>query len=213
MTEELTDSSSNGLNLHALLRAMMDYEASDLHITTGSPPQLRIDGSLTPLKTDALRPADTQRLCYSVLSDEQREKFEQEKELDFSFGLKIWLDFERTFSCSVAPLVQRFARFRLKCLVCKNSVSRSHASAGTPVFWLGFGTGPTGSAKSTTLASVIHMLNHERRGHIITIEDPIEYLHPHKMCLINQREVGHDTEGFKEALKYVLTGPRYYFDW
>ena len=88
MTEELKDSSSNGLNLHALLRAMMDYEASDLHITTGSPPQLRIDGSLTPLKTDALRPGDTQRLCYSVLSEEQRAKFEEEKELDFSFGLK-----------------------------------------------------------------------------------------------------------------------------
>ena len=205
MTEELNDSSSNGLNLHALLRAMMDYEASDLHITTGSPPQLRIDGSLTPLKTEALRPAETQRLCYSVLSEEQREKFEKEKELDFSFGLKNMARFRANFFMqrgAVGAAIRKIP-FEVPSMeelgipeAMRQLVRRSSG--------LVLVTGPTGSGKSTTLASIIHMLNHERRGHIITIEDPIEYLHPHKMCLINQREVGHDTQGFKEALKYVL---------
>ena len=139
MTEELKDSSSNGLNLHALLRAMMDYEASDLHITTGSPPQLRIDGSLTPIKTDALRPGDTQRLCYSVLSEEQRAKFEEEKELDFSFGLKNMARFRANFSCNEAPLLLPFVKFRLKCQYARTGYPRGDAAAGTPVIGLGFG--------------------------------------------------------------------------
>lgn len=205
MTELPSDSSSNALNLHALLRAMLDYGASDLHITTGSPPQLRIDGQLTPLKTEPLRPHDTSRLCLSILSDEQSETFETTKELDFSFGLKKMARFRANFFYqrgAVAAAIRKipFEVPSMGELGIPDPVrALSKRSSGLVLV-----TGPTGSGKSTTLASIIHMLNTERRGHIITIEDPIEYLHPHKMCLINQREVGNDTHGFKNALKYVL---------
>jgi twitching motility protein PilT len=192
-------------NLHQLLKIMVEKGASDLHITVGSPPQLRIDGSLVPLKTAPLSATDTRQLCYSVLTDSQKQKFETGNELDLSFGVK------------------GLSRFRGNVFVQRGAVAGVFRTI--PFEILGFErlglppvvgmfadkprglvlvTGATGSGKSTTLAAVVDKINREKRMHIVTIEDPIEYLHPHKNCIVNQREVGADTEGFTTALRYVL---------
>jgi twitching motility protein PilT len=192
-------------NLHQLLKVMVDKGASDLHITVNTPPQLRIDGSLVPLKTDALSAKETRQLCYSVLTDSQKQQFEETNELDLSFG------------------VQGLSRFRGNLFMQRGAVAgvfrsiphetQSIQELGLPRVVGSFSenarglvlvTGPTGSGKSTTLASIIDKVNRERRCHILTIEDPIEYLHAHKNSLVNQREVGADTESFGNALKYVL---------
>src|SRR3990172_6011669 len=144
---------------------MIEKGASDLHITTSSPPQLRIDGKLNPLKMPPLSPPETKQLCYSVLTDAQKHRFEETNELDLPRGV-----LEMTKKPRGLVLV----------------------------------TGPTGSGKSTTLASIIDRINTERNDHIVTIEDPIEYLHPHTGCLVNQRAGGADTKNFANALKYIL---------
>ncbi len=192
-------------NMHQLLKAMIEKGASDLHVTTGTPPQLRIDGKLCALKMPPLSPQETKQLCYSVLTEAQKHRFEESNELDLSFS------------------VQRLSRFRGNVFVQRGNVAGAFRSI--PFKILTFEelnlppviaelakkprgmilvTGPTGSGKSTTLASVINKVNEDRHEHIVTIEDPIEYLHPHKGCVVNQREVGSDTEGFKHALKYIL---------
>jgi twitching motility protein PilT len=192
-------------NMHQLLKAMIEKGASDLHITTGTPPQLRIDGKLVPLKMPPLSPQDTKQVCYSVLTDAQKHRFEENNELDLSFS------------------VQKLSRFRGNIFVQRGNVAG--AFRAIPFKIMSFDelnlppvvtelaerprglilvTGPTGSGKSTTLASIIDRINTERNEHIVTIEDPIEYLHPHKGCVVNQREVGADTESFKRALKYIL---------
>jgi twitching motility protein PilT len=195
----------SGLNLQQLLKAMVEKGASDLHLTTGSAPQLRIDGDLVPLRTNALSPVECKQLCYSVLTDSQKLHFEENQELDFSFG------------------VRGLARFRGNLFLQRGAVGgafrtipfniRTFADLGLPPVLeelcnkprgLVLVTGPTGSGKSTTLAAMIDKINTERHEHIITVEDPIEYLHPHKNCLVNQREVGTDTNSFKKALKYIL---------
>ena len=192
-------------NMHQLLKAMIEKGASDLHITTGSPPQLRIDGKLQPLKMPPLSPQETKQLTYSVLTDAQKHKFEETNELDLSFS------------------VQKLSRFRGNVFVQRGNVAGAFRAIPfkiktfeeldlPPVVTelarkprgLLLVTGPTGSGKSTTLASIIDRINTERNEHLVTIEDPIEYLHPHKGCLVNQREIGADTEGFKSALKYIL---------
>ncbi|HEY0711826.1 MAG TPA: type IV pilus twitching motility protein PilT [Polyangia bacterium] len=194
-----------GLNLQQLLKAMVEKGASDLHLTTGSPPQLRIDGDLVPLRTSPLTPVECKQLCYSVLTDSQKLNFEENQELDFSFG------------------VRGLARFRGNLFLQRGAVGgafrtipfniRTFAELGLPPVieelcnkprGLVLVTGPTGSGKSTTLAAMIDKINTERHEHIVTIEDPIEYLHSHKNCLVNQREVGTDTNSFKKALKYIL---------
>ena len=198
---------SGGLtvNLQQLLKAMVEQGASALHITTGTPPQLRIDGVLVPLRVNPLTQVDTKQLCYSVLTDTQKLHFEEDRELDFSFG------------------VRGLARFRANLFMQRGAVGgafrtvpfkiSSFAELGLPPVieelcnkprGLVLVTGPTGSGKTTSLAAMIDKINSERHEHIITVEDPIEYLHPHKKCLINQREVGADTESFKKALKYIL---------
>jgi twitching motility protein PilT len=193
------------VNLQQLLKAMVEKGASDLHITTGSPPQLRIDGSLVPLRVNAMSPSDTKQICYSVLTDTQKMRFEEDQELDFSFG------------------VRNLARFRANLFLQRGAVGgvfrtipfkiASIADLGLPSVLeelcnkprgLVLVTGPTGSGKSTTLAAMIDKINTERHEHIITVEDPIEYLHAHKACVVNQREVGADTSSFKKALKYIL---------
>jgi len=193
------------LSLHQLLRAVVEKGASDLHITTATPPQLRIDGSLLPLKTPPLTPIDTKHLCYSVLSEEQKVVFERKNEIDLSFGVK------------------GLARFRANLFVQRGAVAGvfrqipfkfpSFDELGLPPVvaqlsslpsGLVLVTGPTGSGKSTTLAAMIDKINAECRYHILTIEDPIEFLHPNKLSVVNQREVGTDTAGFKEALRYAL---------
>ena len=193
------------VNLHQLLRTMVQKGASDLHITTGTPPQLRIDGKLHPLKMPPLSAPETKQLCYSLLTDAQKHQFEERNELDLSFS------------------VQKLSRFRANVFVQRGNVAgafraipfkiKTFEELGLPKIveelsqkprGLVLVTGPTGSGKSTTLATIIDKINQERNEHIVTIEDPIEYLHQHKGCVINQREVGADTNSFKNALKYIL---------
>ncbi len=192
-------------NLHQLLKAMVEKAASDLHVTTGSPPQLRIDGKLVPLKTPPLSPVDTKQLCYSILTDAQKHKFEEDSELDLSFGVKGLSRFRANIFMQRGAVAGAFRTIPFKIL--------TFAELGLPAIvaelakkprGLVLVTGPTGSGKSTTLASIIDKINTDRHEHIVTIEDPIEYLHPHKNCLVNQREVGADTQSFKRALKYIL---------
>jgi twitching motility protein PilT len=192
-------------NLHQLLKAMVEKGASDLHVTTGSPPQLRIDGKLVPLKTPPLSPVDTKQLCYSILTDAQKHKFEEDAELDLSFGVKGLSRFRANVFMQRGAVAGAFRTIPFKIL--------TFAELGLPPIvselakkprGLILVTGPTGSGKSTTLASIIDKINTDRHEHIVTIEDPIEYLHPHKNCLVNQREVGADTQSFKKALKYIL---------
>jgi len=192
-------------NLHQLLKAMVEKGASDLHITTGSPPQLRLDGKLVPLKTSPLSPVETKQLCYSILTDAQKHKFEEESELDLSFGVKSLSRFRANVFMQRGAVAGAFRTIPFKIL--------TFQELGLPPVVTEFAkkprglvlvTGPTGSGKSTTLASIIDKINTDRHEHIITIEDPIEYLHAHKNCVVNQREVGADTVSFKKALKYIL---------
>jgi twitching motility protein PilT len=193
------------VNLHQLLRTMIEKGASDMHITTGVPPLLRIDGSIVPLKLPALGPIETKQLCFTVLSEEQRAQFEKHNELDLSFGVKGLSRFRANIFMQRGNVAGAFRTIPFKIL--------SFDELGLPPVIAEFAnkpsglvlvTGPTGSGKSTTLAAMIDKINSEQRLHIVTIEDPIEYLHGHKLCVVNQREVGSDTEGFKTALKYVL---------
>lgn len=196
---------SQGINLHHLLRTMTEKGASDMHITTGSPPLLRIDGAMLPLPLPPLGPVETKQLCYSVLTEEQKNQFERHNELDLSFGVKNLSRFRANVFMQRGAVAGAFRTIPFKIL--------SFEELGLPTVvgelcnkpsGLILVTGPTGSGKSTTLASMIDKINSEQRLHIVTIEDPIEYLHAHKLSVVNQREVGSDTEGFKIALKYVL---------
>jgi twitching motility protein PilT len=193
------------VTIHQLLKTMIDKGASDIHICSGSPAQLRIDGYLVPLRMEPLTPDQTKQLVYSVLTDAQKRKFEEENELDFSFGVK------------------GLSRFRANIFMQRGAVSGTFRVIPfriTGIEELGLPpvveelslkprgliliTGPTGAGKSTTLAAMVDIINSKKHIHIITIEDPIEFLHPHKNCLVNQREIGSDTRSFKKALKYIL---------
>jgi twitching motility protein PilT len=191
--------------LHQLLKAMLDKKASDLHITTGSPPQLRIDGDLVPLRTDALTPVDTKQLCYSILTDAQKLRFEEDQELDLSFGVKSLARFRANIYMQRGAVAGAFRLVPFKIIPLEElDVPPIIAELTERPRGLVLVTGPTGSGKSTTLASMIDRINVRDRSHIVTIEDPIEYLHPHKSSLVNQREIGADSQSFKKALKYIL---------
>jgi twitching motility protein PilT len=192
-------------SIYDLLKIMIEKEASDLHITTGSPPRLRIDGKLVPIDSPPLAPSDTKSLCYSILTDAQKHKFEENNELDLSFGVKGLSRFRGNIFMQRGAVAGAFRTIPFEI--------RSFRDLGLPEIvndlvkkprGLILVTGPTGSGKSTTLAAMIDRLNSERTDHIITIEDPIEYLHGHKKSLINQREVNADTFSFKAALRYIL---------
>jgi twitching motility protein PilT len=191
--------------LPELLKALVENSGSDLHLTTQTPPQIRVHGKLQLLDLPPLGPADTKALAYSVLTDSQKKRFEETLELDFSFGIR------------------GIARFRCNIFNQRGAVAavyrvipeqiKSFNELGLPAVLatiserprgLVLVTGPTGSGKSTTLAAMIDKINTERREHIITIEDPIEYIHQHKGCLVNQREVHADTLGFAAALRAAL---------
>ena len=194
------------VNLRVLLEEMIERDASDLHITAGERPKLRIDGEIANSNLEAtLSPKDTMQLAYSVLTENQKKRFEMDDELDFSFG------------------IQNLARFRGNCFKQRGCVSmvirqipfsiKTFEDLGLPEVirkmaerprGLVLVTGPTGSGKSTTLAAMIDKINKERRGHIITVEDPIEFIHRHQGCIVNQREVGTDTKSFQASLKYAL---------
>lgn len=193
------------INFHQLLKDLVERGGSDLHITTNTSPQIRIDGKLTPMDIPPLSAIETKQLCYSILTDSQKHKFEEENELDLSFGVKGLSRFRGNIFVQRGAVAGVFRVIPYKIL--------TFEELGLPPVvkvlcdkprGLVLVTGPTGSGKSTTLASMIDRINIERRDHIVTVEDPIEYLHPHKGCIVNQREVGADTKSFKHALKYVL---------
>jgi twitching motility protein PilT len=203
----MTDAGVPGIkvNLHQLLRAMIDKGASDMHITTGSPPLLRVDGAIVPLKLPPLSSVETKQLCYSVLTEEQKIQFEKEKELDLSFGVKSLSRFRANIFLQRGAVSGAFRSIPFKILTFDElGLPPLVTELASKPRGLILVTGPTGSGKSTTLASIIDKINAETRQHIITIEDPIEYLHPHKRCIVNQRELGTDTTSFKRALKYAL---------
>ncbi|HJR63461.1 MAG TPA: type IV pilus twitching motility protein PilT [Gemmatimonadaceae bacterium] len=202
----MSTTAPSAFNLRSLLEEMIERDASDLHITAGERPKLRIDGDITNSNVEhVLNPKDTLQLAYSILTEEQKKRFETEDELDFSFG------------------IQNLARFRGNCFKQRGCVSmairqipfnvRTFEELGLPHAvakmaekprGLVLVTGPTGSGKSTTLAAMIDKINREGKGHIITVEDPIEFIHRHQNCIVNQREVGTDTKSFANALKYAL---------
>jgi len=192
-------------NLHQLLKAMIEKGASDLHITTNSPPQLRIDGKLQPLQTPPLSPADTKQVCYSILTDAQKHRFEENSELDLSFGVRGLSRFRANVFMQRGAVAGAFRSIPYKVMTMEElGLPKAVLDITKKPRGLVLVTGPTGSGKSTTLASIIDRINIERHDHIVTVEDPIEYLHPHKNCLVNQREVGADTKSFTNALKYIL---------
>ncbi len=193
------------LTLNEMLKEMVDQGASDLHVTTGSAPQIRIDGILHPLNHPALTPTDTKQLAYSILTDKQKQALEENLELDFSFGIRGLARFRANVFHQRGAIAGAFRQIPFEI--------RGFRELGVPTVveklcdkprGLVLVTGPTGSGKSTTLAAMIDKINRERREHIVTIEDPIEYLHQHKHCLVNQRELHSDTHSFNNALRSVL---------
>ncbi len=194
------------LNLRSLLDEMVERGASDLHLTSGQRAKLRIDGSLVDSMADQmLSPKDTLQLTYSILTENQKKRFETEDELDFSFGIQNLARFRanayRQRGCVALAIrqvpfkISSFEDLRLPPIVQK----LAERPRGLVLV-----TGPTGSGKSTTLATMLDKINRERRGHILTIEDPIEFVHAHQGCMVNQREIGADTRTFSAALKYAL---------
>jgi twitching motility protein PilT len=183
--------------LPELLKSLVELDGSDLHITTSSPPQVRVHGHLQRLALPDLGPAETKQLVYSVLTDAQKKRYEETQELDFSFGIKGLARFAATCSTSAVRRAPSTASFPRRSAASATSVlppviaNLSERPRGLVLV-----TGPTGSGKSTTLAAMIDKINVERHDHILTIEDPIEYIHPHKSCLVNQREVHSDTNSF-----------------
>jgi twitching motility protein PilT len=202
----MTAPTATGVNLRALLEEMIERGASDLHITAGECAKVRIDGEIVNSRNDfKLAPKDTLQIAYSVLTEQQKKRFEMDDELDFSFG------------------IQNLARFRGNCFKQRGCVAmvmrqipitlKTFADLNLPPIiarmaekprGLVLVTGPTGAGKSTTLAAMIDKINRERKGHIITVEDPVEFIHRHQGCIVNQREVGTDTKSFANALKYAL---------
>jgi twitching motility protein PilT len=194
------------VNLRSLLEEMIERDASDLHVTAGERAKLRVDGDITNSNLDyLLSPKDTLQLAYSVLTENQKKRFEMEDELDFSFGIQNLARFRGNVfkQRGCVSMVIRQIPFNIKTfedLNLPNVISRMAEKPRGLVLV----TGPTGSGKSTTLAAMIDKINRERNGHIITVEDPIEFIHRHQKCIVNQREVGTDTKSFANALKYAL---------
>ena len=193
------------ISLHQLLKATVKQKASDLHIVAGAPPALRINGRITRVKTDNLNVEAARKLCYSILTDAQKSEFEEKKELDFSFGIKNMARFRANFFYQRGAVSGVFRRIALDVPDLETlTLPRSIQETVNFPNGLILVTGPTGSGKSTTIAGLIDKINKERRGHIITLEDPIEYVHSHQNCIVNQREIGSDSNSYKNALKYVL---------
>ena len=191
--------------LAEMLQKVLQVAGSDLHLSTGAPPQIRVDGKLNPLDVPPLSAADTKRLAYSVKTDTQKHKFEERWEIDFSFGIKDLCRFRAnvfTQRGSVSA-VFRLIPFEIKGFEALGLPAVVEKLCEKPRGLI-LVTGPTGCGKSTTLAAMIDKVNRERHDHILTIEDPIEFLHSHKNCIVNQREVDNDTHSFGDALRVAL---------
>jgi twitching motility protein PilT len=196
---------NENLKIQQLFKLMVDSNASDLHITSGTSPGLRVHGEIIKVKTSALSGEDTKRLIYQILTEDQKNEFEKKLELDFSFGIKGLARFRANVFNSKGAVA---AVFRVipsiipdfKLLNLPNTLLKMcDVSNGLILV-----TGPTGSGKSTTLAALIDYLNQHESGHIVTLEDPVEFVHSHKSCLVNQREIGTDSLSFSSALKSLL---------
>src|SRR5687767_9014234 len=191
--------------LPELLKTLVEMSGSDLHLTTSTPPQVRVHGHLQRLEGADLTPSETKQLTYSVLTDSQKKRFEETLELDFSFGIKGIARFRCNMFNQrgavgavyrvIPEKIRNFNELALPAVL---------ATLAERPRGLVLVTGPTGSGKSTTLAAMVDKINKERHEHILTIEDPIEFLHNHKGCIVNQREVNADTKGFPEALRTAL---------
>jgi twitching motility protein PilT len=197
---------AQALNLRVLLEEVIERGASDLHITAGVRPMLRIDGDMQASTIDfVMQPKDTLQLAYSVLTENQKKRFETEDELDFSFGIQNLARFRgncfKQRGC--VAMVIRQIPFNIKTFD-ELKLPKVIADLSDKPRGLILVTGPTGSGKSTTLAAMLDKINKELKGHMITIEDPIEFIHRHQGCIVNQREIGTDTKSFSAALKYAL---------
>jgi twitching motility protein PilT len=191
--------------LNQLLKDMVGQGGSDLHITTNSPPQVRIDGVLRQMNLPPLTPTETKQLCYSILTDNQKHRLEENLEIDLSFGLKGLARFRANIFHQRGAIAAVFRQIPFEI--------RGFRELGLPSViermcekprGLVLVTGPTGSGKSTTLAAMLDKVNRERHEHIVTVEDPVEYLHSHKNCIVNQREIHADTHSFENALRSAL---------
>jgi twitching motility protein PilT len=201
-----TEVTPEPLSLSDLLKKLIEVGGSDLHLTTNTPPQVRVDGHLRPVEgVRALTSADTKSLAYSVLTDAQKHRFEENLELDFSFGVRGLSRFRANLfnQRGAVGAVFRAIPYEIKSFEALGLPSVVSKLCERPRGLI-LVTGPTGSGKSTTLAAMLDKVNRERHEHIVTIEDPIEFLHSHKSCIVNQREVGADTKGFAEALRTAL---------
>jgi twitching motility protein PilT len=192
-------------SIHELLKKMLDLQASDLHLTAGSAPLFRVDGRLIPIASDRLGPDDILKLAYSIMNESQKKIFEQKKEVDFSFGIQNLSRFrsnvyQQRGCCACAIRQIPFAIKTVEELGLPPIISKFTERPNGLVLV----TGPTGSGKSTTLAAMVDKINSEHEGHILTVEDPIEFVHKHKKCIINQREVHQDTDSFASALRVAL---------
>jgi twitching motility protein PilT len=191
--------------LNQLLKSMVEQGGSDLHITTNSAPQVRVDGHLRPLSLPPMTPAETKQLAYSILTDNQKHRLEENLEIDLSFGIKGLARFRANIFHQRGAIAAVFRQIPYEI--------KGFRELGLPTIierlcekprGLILVTGPTGSGKSTTLAAMIDKINRERSEHILTIEDPVEYLHSHKKCIVNQREIHADTHGFAASLRSAL---------
>ncbi len=195
----------DNVKIQQLLKLMVENGGSDLHLTVGTPPGLRVNGEIVRVKIPALSAADTKRLIYQILTEDQKNEFEKNMELDFSFGIKGLARFRANVFYSkggcaavfrqIPSIIPDFKTLNLPNVL----VEMTDVSNGIILV-----TGPTGSGKSTTLAALLDRLNENEAGHIITLEDPIEFVHPHKGCIVNQREIGSDTTDFSRAIKSLL---------
>ncbi|PIK14470.1 type IV pilus twitching motility protein PilT [Halobacteriovorax sp. JY17] len=196
---------AEGVKIQQLFKLMVESGGSDLHLTVGTPPGLRVNGEVVRVKIPALTAVDTKRLIYQILTEEQKNELEKNLELDFSFGIKGLARFRSNVFYSkggvaavfrqIPSIIPDFKALRLPNVL----LEMTDVTNGLVLV-----TGPTGSGKSTTLAALIDRLNENESGHIITLEDPVEFVHPHKSCIVNQREIGTDSLSFKNAMKSLL---------